>query len=253
MDAFEKYIRFGEMEGRPDNGPYLPSYLMRSLDQFFLNGLRRFGQRISEPCSTPVMGHPFNHAVEFRAADLDNLSRPILEILAGSFCDAVESETEFRFFSTESCPALGPPPLSSRKQIHRIGDYREMLRSFCTPEDRDLEKYRDIRHLCWMMSGSQEAKTRTLKCPSTGQYFWQVGLTPDSPNTLLGIPIVKALAGYPYVALGNFTEALTPLSVGSVRVLRDPYQKKKEGKVVFSITSRVNMRITNPQAYELFV
>lgn len=63
----------------------------------------------------------------------------------------------------------------------------------------------------WLMNGKTIGTIRQLKDPVTGVYLWQPGLSVDSPQTLLGYPILEC-PNMPDIAANNF-----PILFGNIK------------------------------------
>ncbi len=107
----------------------------------------------------------------------------------------------------------------------------------------------------FMMNRATVQAVRLLKEATTNQYLWQPGLTAGTPDTLLGVPVVKA-SDMPVpatnslsVAVADFKRAYQIVDRTGIRILRDPYTEKPFVK--FYTTKRVGGGVVNFEAIKL--
>jgi len=106
----------------------------------------------------------------------------------------------------------------------------------------------------WVMNSATANRVRKFK-DSSGQYLWLQGLVADTPDRLLGYPVVIsedmpviATDGLS-IAFGNFRRGYVITDRRGVRVLRDPFSNKPF--VHFYTTKRVGGGVVNSQAIKL--
>lgn len=106
----------------------------------------------------------------------------------------------------------------------------------------------------WVINRLVLRDVRKLK-DSQNQYLWQPGLGENTPESLLGRPIVKAsdmpvaAANSLSVAFGDFRRAYQIVDRAGVRVLRDPFTAKPYVK--FYTTKRVGGDVVNFDAIKI--
>lgn len=107
----------------------------------------------------------------------------------------------------------------------------------------------------FIMNRATVQAVRLLKEATTNQYLWQPGLTAGTPDTLLGVPVVKA-SDMPVpatnslsVAVADFKRAYQIVDRTGIRILRDPYTEKPFVK--FYTTKRVGGGVVNFEAIKL--
>lgn len=106
----------------------------------------------------------------------------------------------------------------------------------------------------WVMNRLVLRDVRKLK-DSQNQYLWQPGLGENTPESLLGRPIVKATdmpvaaANSLSVAFGDFRRAYQVVDRTGIRVLRDPFTAKPYVK--FYTTKRVGGDVVNFDAIKI--
>lgn len=107
----------------------------------------------------------------------------------------------------------------------------------------------------FLMNRAVVQQVRLLKEATTNQYLWQPGLAAGAPDTLLGVPVMKAsdmpvaAANSLSVAVGDFKRAYQIVDRTGVRILRDPYTEKPFVK--FYTTKRVGGGVVNFDAIKL--
>lgn len=108
----------------------------------------------------------------------------------------------------------------------------------------------------WIMNRGSLGKVRSLK-DTTGQYLWQLGIAPSSPNTILGAPYVECpdmpdegTNAFP-VAFGDFKRAYTLVQRVEMSIMRDPYTLASSGQVKFTARRRVGGQVVLGEAIRL--
>lgn len=107
----------------------------------------------------------------------------------------------------------------------------------------------------FLMNRAVVQQVRLLKEATTNQYLWQPGLSAGAPDTLLGVPVMKAsdmpvaAASSLSVAVGDFKRGYQIVDRTGIRILRDPYTDKPFVK--FYTTKRVGGGVVNFDAIKL--
>ena len=106
----------------------------------------------------------------------------------------------------------------------------------------------------WQMNSTTLGAARKFK-DGQGNYIWSQGLTPGTPETILGYPVevnddMQDLGANAFpVAFGNWKRGYVIVDRLGTTMLRDPYTKK--GWVNFYFTKRVGGAPTNTNAIKL--
>ena len=105
----------------------------------------------------------------------------------------------------------------------------------------------------WALNRTTMGSVRKLK-DANNQYIWQPGIALGQPPTIDGDPYVEfpdmpseAAGAYP-VLYGDFMRAYSVGDRVTMEVLRDPFSKMTEGKVVFHGRRRVGGQVTLAEA-----
>lgn len=101
----------------------------------------------------------------------------------------------------------------------------------------------------WMMNRLTLARIKKLKNNVTGHFLWQPSLAHETPETLLGQPIVLNDDMDERIAFGNFGYAYQIVDRSNPGILRDPYSAKPF--VEFFATKRVGGDVIQPHALKL--
>ncbi|MFI0847880.1 phage major capsid protein [Mesorhizobium sp. IMUNJ 23232] len=106
----------------------------------------------------------------------------------------------------------------------------------------------------WLMNGKTLAAIRKLKDGSTGAYLWQPGLTLDTPDTVLGRPVIEdptmddiGAAAEPII-FGDISSAYRIYDRVGLSILRDPYSVATSGLVRFHARRRVGAGLVLAEA-----
>ncbi|MFI0846430.1 phage major capsid protein [Mesorhizobium sp. IMUNJ 23232] len=106
----------------------------------------------------------------------------------------------------------------------------------------------------WLMNGKTLAAIRKLKDGSTGAYLWQPGLTLDTPDTILGRPVIEdptmddiGSAAEP-ILFGDIASAYRIYDRVGLSILRDPYSVATSGLVRFHARRRVGAGLVLAEA-----
>ncbi len=105
----------------------------------------------------------------------------------------------------------------------------------------------------WLLNSTTIATVRKLK-DGQGNYLWQPAFTAETPETLLGRPIVEAVNfddveanAFP-LAYGDIAAAYRIYDRIGLSVLRDPYTQATNGIVRFHARRRVGGAVVRPDA-----
>jgi len=108
----------------------------------------------------------------------------------------------------------------------------------------------------WILRRATMQKVVLFK-DAANHYIWMPSLTTAMPNTLLGRPILEcpdmpAVASDAYaVAFGNFRIGYTISDRLQISILRDPYSKKLQGAVEFTVRKRVGGQVVQAEAIKV--
>lgn len=108
----------------------------------------------------------------------------------------------------------------------------------------------------WLMRRATVQKVVLFK-DSANHYIWMPSLVTAMPQTILGRPILEvpdmpAVASNAYaVAFGNFRMGFTVCDRLQTSILRDPYSKKLQGAVEFTVRKRVGGQVVQAEAIKI--
>lgn len=108
----------------------------------------------------------------------------------------------------------------------------------------------------WLMRRASVQKVVLFK-DAANHYIWMPSLVTAMPQTILGRPILEcpdmpAVASDAYaVAFGNFRIGYTISDRLQISILRDPYSKKNEGAVEFTVRKRVGGQVVQSEAIKI--
>jgi HK97 family phage major capsid protein len=108
----------------------------------------------------------------------------------------------------------------------------------------------------WLMRRATVQKVVLFK-DSANHYIWMPSLVTAMPQTILGRPILEcpdmpAVASNAYaVAFGNFRMGYTISDRLQISILRDPYSKKMQGAVEFTVRKRVGGQVVQSEAIKI--
>jgi HK97 family phage major capsid protein len=159
-------------------------------------------------------------------------------------------------FLSESCVPIGQGTAEKIESL-LTGKNGDLNNSDTLIETINSLPTRYLAGAVWMMSRSALSAIRVMKNSSTGHYLWQPGLTENSPQTLLGYPVVinddmpNLTSGTPsnFAVFGNFYEAYQIVDRQEMNVLRDPYSAKPF--VEFYTTKRVGGCLIDARALKV--
>lgn len=109
----------------------------------------------------------------------------------------------------------------------------------------------------YAMNRQTLAFLRTLKGTTNDHYLWQVGLGPQQPNTLAGLPYVimqdmpVIAAGALSVALADFQRGYTIIDRTGLQVIRDDYTKKRNNIIEVTFHRYNHGQVTLAEAFKV--
>lgn len=108
----------------------------------------------------------------------------------------------------------------------------------------------------WLMRRATVQKVVLFK-DDANHYIWMPSLVTAMPQTILGRPILEcpdmpAVADNAYAAaFGNFRMGYTISDRSQISILRDPYSKKMQGAVEFTVRKRVGGQVVQAEAIKI--
>jgi len=113
-----------------------------------------------------------------------------------------------------------------------------------------------VANATWLMRRATVQKVVLFK-DAANHYIWMPSLVTKMPQTILGRPILEcpdmpAVADNAYaVAFGNFRIGYTISDRLQISILRDPYSKKMQGAVEFTVRKRVGGQVVQAEAIKI--
>lgn len=113
-----------------------------------------------------------------------------------------------------------------------------------------------VANATWLMRRATVQKVVLFK-DAANHYIWMPSLVTKMPQTILGRPILEcpdmpAVADNAYaVAFGNFRIGYTISDRLQISILRDPYSKKLQGAVEFTVRKRVGGQVVQAEAIKI--
>lgn len=117
-----------------------------------------------------------------------------------------------------------------------------------------------LYNACWLMSRNVASQLRLMKDEGSGKFIWQNSVLPNTPDTLLGYPVIicddlpklnSKEKSYCPILFGNFYEAYQIVEKPNITLLKDPYIAKPF--IEFYATKRVGGDIVNFDAIKALV
>lgn len=113
-----------------------------------------------------------------------------------------------------------------------------------------------VANATWLMRRATVQKVVLFK-DAANHYIWMPSLVTKMPQTILGRPILEcpdmpAVADNAYAAaFGNFRIGYTISDRLQISILRDPYSKKMQGAVEFTVRKRVGGQVVQAEAIKI--